>query len=105
MKQMVAAAPVALMLASPASASQWWTVDDGPPEDCRVAEFDHGHSPAERFDYQRTIGNDPELLEPSPGAVGVEATTSGGRSVVAFFRTIELCQVFLRRVRLLNQYR
>jgi hypothetical protein len=70
---------VALMLASPASASQWWTFRDWPPKDC-VAGFDHGHSPAEWFEYESTIGGDPEILDKEyPGVVGVEFTNSGGR--------------------------
>jgi hypothetical protein len=95
--------------ASVASASQWWTDSAGPRADCQVANFDHGHSPAEWFEYESTLGGDPEILDNKeyPGVVGVEFTNSGGRRrVIAFFRTIELCEVFLESARHnLDQYR
>jgi hypothetical protein len=67
---------VALMLASPASASQWWTFRDWPPKDC-VAGFDHGHSPAEWFEYESTIGGDPEILDNTRALLALNSPTPG----------------------------
>ena len=95
-----------LLIANPASASQWWTISHWPPEDC-VDHVDHGHSPAELFEYEGTIGGDPEILDREfPGAVVVEFNTSEGKRFWPFFRTIDLCQALVESFRHnLDQYR